>query len=428
MLTDKYLLLSESFATDYISRIEHFTNPANAGKIDDYIHQYYEGKVAECKDIYHFDGVDAHIRIVGPMSPEGPDPYDLFYGFGGVSYVDILAGIAQAKKDVNPSIGKLYLDTDTPGGAVSMVDKVYQALVTCGLTTIMVNDGLVASGGMWLGAACDKIVASTPVAFAGSIGVVVNAFDISGMLEQLGVKRIVITNHEASEKIPDISTEAGRKVVQEELAAIYRVFKERVVSRAGGGKISAETIDNLKGSVKVAAEAVKLGLIDEIRDLSTERPGGQAYKPRAQANASPAAEGAKAMNVEQLKAEHPDLVAAIEADACEGMVTKEDAENQKTEAVKAEGESIMALVTASVGEAAAKKISMAHSKGLTAEDLSEMGVSLAAEPAGETTEGQMLTAITNAAAPGVKVGVETKQTEADQRKSVVSAIAAGGNR
>lgn len=322
ILTEKLLVLSASFARDYAARLDHFSNPVNAGKIDDFVNDFFESKLSATKEIYSFDGKDAHIRVEGPMSPNGPDLYDIFYGFGGVAYSDILDGIAQAKDDVNPKEGKLYFHTNTPGGTVSMVDDVYQEIANCGLTTVMLNKGLVASGGMWIGAACTEIVATTPVAFTGSIGVIISGYDISAMLEKMGVKRFVITNHEATDKAPDVSTAEGRKVIQQELDDIYSIFKQRVVA-GRKGKISAAAIDDLKGSVKVASDALSLGLIDALRDQSAK--GKTSNNHRAQATPpQPASEGkGAAMNLEQLKAEHPDLVAAIVAEAKQGMITKE---------------------------------------------------------------------------------------------------------
>ena len=340
MLNNRFLLLSEAFASDYMANVEHFNNPANAGKIDDFFKAYYEQKIAASKEIYSFDGQDAHIRIEGPMSPTGPDLYDIFYGYGGVAYADILDGIEQAKADVDPKTGKLYLHGNTPGGTVAMVDDVYQSLATCGLHTVMLNKGLVASGGVWLGAACTEIEATTPVAFTGSIGVVISCYDLSGMLEKMGVKRIVITNHEASEKIPDISTPEGQRVIQQELQAIYTIFKQRVMT-GRRGKMSEAAIDALKGSVKVASEALSIGLIDRISDKASTS-GHTNRQPRAQATAEPASKGVEAMNLQQLKADHPDLVAAITAEAREGMIS---ADQHQTSVAAARTEGATAEVT-----------------------------------------------------------------------------------
>lgn len=338
MLTDKYLLLSESFARDYASRLEHYTNPANAGKLDDFIREHYEQKITASKDIYQFDGKNAHITISGPMSPTGPDLYDIFYGWGGVSYVDILNAIEQAKDDVDPKNGELFFHADTPGGTVSMVDDVYMAIRDCGLKTTMYNTGMLCSGGMWIAAACNKIVATSPVAFTGSIGVIVSCLDPTGLYEKMGLKKVVITNHEASEKAPDISTEEGQAVIREELNAIYGVFKTRVI-QGRKGKISEIEIDHLKGGVKVAYEAMAAGLIDEVLG-SGRMPLSRKSNKRAQAKPSPADKGAKDMTLEQMRAEHPELVAAIEAEARAGMHTAEELDSARSEGAAAENQRI----------------------------------------------------------------------------------------
>lgn len=337
MITDKLLLLSSSFANQYFARLDHFTDPVNAGRIDDFLKEHFEAKIAATKDIYLFDGTNAHITINGPMSPCGPDLYDIFYGFGGVSYNDILTGIERAKQDINPYKGSLFLHGDTPGGTVSMVDDVYQALASCDFRTVMLNKGMVASGGMWIGSACDEIIATAPTAFTGSIGVVISCFDISEMLEKIGVKRVVITNHEATDKVPNIGTEEGQKVIREELDAIYSVFKNRVVA-GRGGKVTAEMIDALKGCVKIASEAVSIGLIDAIAEKGSASFSVAEYQPRAQAKAKPADKGARNMplTMEKLRADHSELVAAIESAARSVMITAADLQTQ-VDAARNEG-------------------------------------------------------------------------------------------
>lgn len=116
------------------------------------------------------------------------------------------------------------------------------------------------------------------------------------------------------------------------------------------------------------------------------------------------------LSVEKLRADHSDLVTAIEAAATTGMIKKDTAETAKATAVSAEAEALMALVTVAVGEETAKRLSMAHSKGLSAEDLQEMGISLAVAADTNSTEQQMLDAITTAAAAGVRTGSARDET------------------
>ena len=284
MLTDGLLLLKPQFATEYFGKIEHFTNPKNAGKIDDFFTKHLEDKIDAAKNIYSFDGVDARIRINGPLSVAGPDLFDIFFGFVGVSYTDIVAATELAAEDVDPKTGKVFFDFNTPGGTVDGVDKTFQAISALSSThhTIAANHGDIASAGMWLASGCREIVAMTPVAFTGSIGVVVAGFDISQMLEDMGVKKVVITNHEATDKWPDISTESGQQIIRDELDAIYDVFASRVIS--GRKNMTRSDIDRLKGTMKVSKDALNIGLIDSISGVDVIKPPAAAGKPKEEAS------------------------------------------------------------------------------------------------------------------------------------------------
>jgi ClpP class serine protease len=296
MLTEGILLLNQKFATEYFGKVDYYTNPANAGKIDDFFKNHFEAKIAKSKDIYTFDGVNARIRIEGPMSPDGPDLFDIFFGYGGVSFRDIIDAVELAAEDVDPKEGKVFFDMNTPGSTVDGVDATFQAISKLSEThhTVAINHGLIASGGMWISSGMRDIDASNPVAFTGSIGVIVAGYDITEMLENMGVKKVVITNHEASEKFADIGTDEGKAVIQRELQAIYDVFKSRVL--IGRKKMTEEAIDNLKGSVQVASEALKIGLIDSISGVDIKTPA-VAGTPKQEASI---------MNLTELLAANPE--------------------------------------------------------------------------------------------------------------------------
>ena len=162
---------------------------------------------------------------------------------------------------------------NTPGGTVDGCDKAFQALWVLSLThkVTILNHGLICSAGMWLAAAGHRIEASTPAALQGSIGVVVHTYDFSGMMEEFGVKEIVITNFESPDKVPDLSTEKGQEIVIEELNDIYDVFSGRVLQgrNRSGQKITQAIINNLKGRVVIASKAVTLGLSDGINEKAS---------------------------------------------------------------------------------------------------------------------------------------------------------------
>lgn len=200
-------------------------------------------------------------------------------------------------------------------------------------------------------------------------------------------------------------------------------FGEQIVEEGFADKVIESSTDTDETSAVAAARLAMEGCISKLNqeteamknDLRqaarmTAMLGQANHKPGIPNASGPAKTGEKIMplTMEQLKADHSDLVAALVAEATKGMIKSEDAEAAQTTAVKAEGESVMALVTVAVGEDTAKRIITAHSKGLTAEDLEGMGVSLIAAGS-EDFQTRMLTAITNAAADGVKTGQGGKQ-------------------
>jgi ClpP class serine protease len=166
---------------------------------------------------------------------------------------------------------------NTPGGGVDGCDATFQAMWQLSQThdVEIHNMGLIASAGEWLASAGHRVIAKTPVAMQGSIGVVLNTFDFTGMLENIGIEEIVITNFESPDKIPDLKTEKGKEIVIEELNAIHDVFVDRVLqgrkraSAAGAKKISRDDINGLKGRVLVAQKAIEIGLTDSIEDVSS---------------------------------------------------------------------------------------------------------------------------------------------------------------
>ena len=187
-----------------------------------------------------------------------------------------------------------------------------------------------------------------------------------------------------------------------------------------------------------AAEALEMGFADEIEepvqiaaqfDLSRYRnvPNALTRPPRSEAN-KPSVKGENhVMNLVELKQKHPDLVAQIETEARTGMIAQAAADTARTEAVSEESTRIMNLVQAAIGEEGAGKIRAAADKGLTAEDLQTLGVSLVPESSGSAdlaSREAMLGAITTAAPSGLRTGNATTG-EAAEAEVVTNAILAG---
>jgi len=212
----------------------------------------------------------ATIAIEGMLSKAGPDLLDELLGLGGTGYGDIEKALAEAMG--NPSVSSIRLAIDSPGGEVFGVDEVRGAIARAAATkpVTAVNTGNVASAAYWLASAADRIVSTSPVNLTGSIGVVAVAIDRSDRDRRFGVVTVVSRN--APDKRPDLGTEAGRAVIQDQVDALERAFIERI---AEGRGVSAETVRTTfgRGRMLIAVDpdgskssALSSGMIDEVID------------------------------------------------------------------------------------------------------------------------------------------------------------------
>ena len=275
MLKGEYLLIKSGFLKEYASNRLYAQKNIGSDEYRDFSANRYEQALENSQNIYNFNGVNATIIIEGPLSVEGPDIFDLYCGIGGCSYLNIDDALSKAAFDVDPEKGEVFIKMNTPGGTVDGCDATFQAMWKLSLThnIIVENMGLIASAGVWLSSAAHKIITKTPVALSGSIGVVVNTYDFTGMLEDMGIEQIIITNFESPDKIPDLKTEKGKGVLREELDAIYNVFRQRFLQgrdRAlGKGVMSVEDVNAMTGRVFIAEKSIELGLLDDLEDSSS---------------------------------------------------------------------------------------------------------------------------------------------------------------
>ena len=273
MINGEYLLIKSSFLVEYAKHRLACKKNAESTDYKNFLANRFSEALELSNNIYNFDGQNATIKIFGPLSVEGPDAWDVFHGMGGCSYNNIMESAIRAAHDVDSNIGEVFIDMNTPGGTVDGCDAAFQALWQLSLTHRITvrNHGLICSAGMWLAAASHTIEAATPAALQGSIGVVLNTYDFSGMLEEFGIEEIVITNFESPDKVPDLSTEKGKEIVREELDDLYDVFVGRVLQgrNRNGQKITKAIINNMKGRVAIASKAVNLGLSDSINEKAS---------------------------------------------------------------------------------------------------------------------------------------------------------------
>ncbi len=88
----------------------------------------------------------------------------------------------------------IVLRLNTPGGAVEPTQEIYATILKArgkGKIVIGSMGTVAASGGYYIAAACDTVMAS-PATLTGSIGVIADFAEISGLLKKLGVDVTVV--------------------------------------------------------------------------------------------------------------------------------------------------------------------------------------------------------------------------------------------
>lgn len=246
---------------------------------------------------YSVTGTTAKIAVRGPLLA-APDDFLDYFGIEYTVYSDIAAAIAAA--NASPTVSDIELDISSPGG---QVDGLFSAVSAIRLSEkpMRVTSDLAASAAYALAAAAGPIKAKSPAAMFGSIGVVATYFVSNYTID--------VTSTEAPNKRPDVRTEEGKAVVREQLDEIHALFVD-VIAAGRGTTVETVNADYGRGRVFLAAEAMRHGMIDSMVELPPARKiqGAQS----AEATPSWGAEQEKTtMNLEQLKAQHPDLYTAV---------------------------------------------------------------------------------------------------------------------
>lgn len=205
----------------------------------------------------------ATIPVTGPLESRRS-----FVGeaFGMASYEAI--GNAFDAAMAEESIGTIVLRAYTPGGMVhgcpELANKIYQAR---GRKQIIgVADFMAASGGYWLLAACDRIIAS-PSADVGSVGVITERIDMTQALKNEGVKvdvfRSSVSPYKGEGNEMESMTEEAKARVQSRVDSIAGRFVSDLAKFRG---VSVDHVKEYfgKGQLLGADDAKKAGMVDEI--------------------------------------------------------------------------------------------------------------------------------------------------------------------
>jgi protease IV len=207
----------------------------------------------------------------------GGDPrvLSLFSGDGvGVLQIDgaiddsheVLAEMKRLKE--MPWVKAIVVRIDSPGGAVAPTQEIFEEIQRFKKQKPIIASmgGMATSGGYYIAAACDRIVAN-PGTLTGSIGVIMQLSNVEELMKKIGVKGVNVksgANKDLGSPFQTLSPE-GREILQ---SLVDNVHSQFVAAVAKGRRMNEAQVRKLAdGRVFSGAQAKELGLVDQFGTL-----------------------------------------------------------------------------------------------------------------------------------------------------------------
>jgi protease-4 len=214
------------------------------------------------------EGADkiAIIPVTGVISDKSVE------GLGGTRPSMVQELVAQLNKAArDPSVKSAVLVIDSPGGTVTASDIAYRELMKfrkrTGVKIVTAMMDLAASGGYYVAAATDRIVAH-PTTVTGSIGVIFVRPNIVGLMEKIGARAVVTK----SGAYKDMGSPFREPTEEEDrlFRSIIDEYHGRFVAVVAEGRgMDPETVRKIAdGRVLTGEQALGLGLVDRVGYLA----------------------------------------------------------------------------------------------------------------------------------------------------------------
>ncbi len=173
----------------------------------------------------------------------------------------------------NSMVKAIVIRINSPGGAIAPSQEIYSEIrktrQKSGKPFVASVDSLGASGGYYVAAACDEIVAN-PGSITGSIGVILQWFEVKDLLAWAKMKPETITSgamKAAGSPYRELS-DAERQYLQAIVTQLHGQFV-KAVAEARKGKITEQQVAQLAdGRVFTGEQALGLKLIDKLGNLN----------------------------------------------------------------------------------------------------------------------------------------------------------------
>lgn len=210
------------------------------------------------------------LLIVGLNQEETPQKANLakLYLRGAIFESDSFEKqIEEIKK--NPNIKGVLLIIDSPGGSVGASIEIANMIkdLRDKMTVIAHVEGSMASGSYYAGMYSDKIIANRG-SLIGSIGIIVNGYNIKPLLDKIGIKEQTLQEGEYKTigTMMREWTPKEREYLQNFLKKQYNLFVNDVLDTRSLSDTNPKAF--AEGKIFTAKEALELKLIDKIGSRS----------------------------------------------------------------------------------------------------------------------------------------------------------------
>lgn len=198
----------------------------------------------------------ALVEISGVISEEGK---------GSGNMVEETKSMLQTARE-DSRVKAIILKVQSPGGGVNASDLIWNEVMKfkkSGKPIVAFFNGIAASGGYYVSVPADKIVA-TPETWTGSIGVIMQMPNYSGLLKKVGVEYTTIKSGARKDMLSPYKTadKEDAMIAQNLVDGAFDRFIQKVAQGRNMDKVKVRILAD--GRILSAEQALNNGFIDQI--------------------------------------------------------------------------------------------------------------------------------------------------------------------
>jgi protease IV len=208
------------------------------------------------------------------------DSTELSLGGDKVAVIPIEGEIMEARETLDllkkyaesSSVRAIVIRINSPGGAIAPSQEIYSGIrrtrASSGKPIVASLDSVAASGGYYIAAGCDQIVAN-PGSITGSVGVILQWFEMKELVQWAKLKPETITSgalKDAGSPFREL-TDAERQYFQGIVTQLHSQFVRDVAQGRRAKMKHDEVVRIADGRIFTGEQALELKLVDQLGSI-----------------------------------------------------------------------------------------------------------------------------------------------------------------